>query len=113
MDRNFCGAYATIITFHSPNADSGIPGGAAMKRDMIQIFTSFGSVDMISDIPSLEDELGLDTENIWVSRVWAYQEGLLSHRRIVFTKHGTHFACNAMDCSESSPNIVTECWPLR
>lgn len=46
----------------------------------------------------------------WNTRAWTYQEGLLSRKRLVFTKYEVYFQCMNMDCREST---VTPLKPLH
>lgn len=97
MSYIYRGAFATIIALDSSSAASGIPG-VGEKRKTSQLCARFPSDNwMLSYLPSLQSELD---KSAWSTRAWTYQEGLLSHRRILFTDNQVHFVCNESACSE-------------
>lgn len=110
MHHIYHGAFATIIVLDSIDADSGIPGISSVRATN-QIWAEFGGRRMLSRLPFLSQELA---QSLWVTRAWTYQEGLLSHKRIVFTKNQVHCkfwgtCCRVRDLLIVTPNLVVVC----
>lgn len=53
---------------------------------------------ILSTMPDPHDSI---TKSTWSTRGWTFQEGVLSRRRLVFTKEQIYFECKAMNCYES------------
>lgn len=98
MHRIYHGAIATLIVLDSRDANSGIPG-IRSTRACSQTWAEFGEDRMLSRLPPLSVEV---EQSVWASRAWTYQEGLLSHKRILFTKNQVHFICNEQASSEDA-----------
>ncbi|KAF2738815.1 HET-domain-containing protein [Polyplosphaeria fusca] len=98
MDRIYSGATATIIVLNSSSAKSGIQG-VSTSREATQEWAEFSDQKMMSRLPSVNKDLNT---SIWKTRAWTFQESLLSHRRIVFTKNQAHFVCNESAHSEDA-----------
>ncbi|KAF2732530.1 HET-domain-containing protein, partial [Polyplosphaeria fusca] len=96
MDSVYEAAFATIIVLDSSNADSGI-FGVGQERVQAQMWADIGGHRVVARLPSLRDEL--DASH-WAKRAWTLQEGQLSTRCLVFSKHQVHFFCNEHNHSE-------------
>jgi hypothetical protein len=108
MHQIYHGATATLIVLDSCDANSGIPG-IRSARTHSQNWAIFGEHRMLSRLPSLSREV---EQSMWAARAWTYQEGLLSHRRILFTKNQVHLVCNELASSEDIlyPENISHQW---
>ncbi len=103
MDDIYSGAFATIISLNGESANEGIPRAGTTARAIPQTTIDFVRGNkLVSKMPSLERQL---RHSIWAQRGWTFQEGILSNRRLVFTRHQVYFACNSLVCSESIGEI--------
>ncbi|KAI0187500.1 HET-domain-containing protein [Astrocystis sublimbata] len=84
MDVVYACADATIIVAAGDDCYSGIPGIGKTPRKF--------------RILSVGRELRMSK---WWTRAWTFQEGLLSHRRLVFTERQAFFECNAITSTEA------------
>lgn len=99
MDAIYLGASATIVALDGENADSGLPGVHASVPRQPQFVLEFSPGDeMVDVLPPLSDEVRVSR---WARRAWTFQEGILSRRRILFTKHQVHYLCHEMACCET------------
>jgi hypothetical protein len=102
MDAIYQGAFATIIALDGEDADSGLPGSHSLSPRLAQFSIEFSPGDtMIEKFPSLHEQL---KSSSWATRAWTFQKGILSRRRIAFTKHQTYFLFNEMECTETLDN---------
>ncbi|KAI1158386.1 HET-domain-containing protein [Nemania serpens] len=97
MDVVYAGADATIIVAAGDDCYSGIPGIGNTPRKAQQSVNVDG-VDLYAFGNSVGKEL---RESKWWTRAWTFQEGLLSHRRLVFTESQAFFECNTMTSAEA------------
>jgi hypothetical protein len=105
MDAIYAGAFATIIALDGDCANSGLPGVGTSSERIHQLFIEFGEGNIMAEkFPRLESHI---KNAYWTSRGWTYQEGLLSRRRIVFTKHQVYYCCNEMECCESVDDAMS------
>jgi hypothetical protein len=105
MDSIYSGAFATIISLNGESANEGIPRAGTTERARPQMTMDFGRGNkLVSAMPSLMRQL---RHSIWAQRGWTFQEGILSNRRLLFTRHQVYFACNSLICSESNGEITS------
>lgn len=97
MDIVYAGAQATIIVAAGDDCYSGIPGIGNTPRKAQRSMTVDG-VDLYAFGDSVGKEL---RESKWWTRAWAFQEGLLSHRRLVFTESQAFFECSELTSVEA------------
>jgi len=103
MDDIYSCAFATIISLNGESANDGIPRVGANDQGIPQATVHCGGENkIISKMPPLERQLRHST---WATRGWTFQEGILSHRRLIFTRHQVYFSCNTLNCSESIGNL--------
>ncbi|KAI9729556.1 MAG: hypothetical protein M1834_006752 [Cirrosporium novae-zelandiae] len=98
MDIIYSNAYATIVALHGDNGNAGLPGVSMNNLRISQGKEKINGKTLLTILPTIEHEFSLSR---WMSRAWTYQEGFLSCRRIIFTKHQVYFACNTAHYSES------------
>jgi hypothetical protein len=97
MDSVYEGAEVTLIDAAGKNADSGLPGiGSTSRR--LQPKITLGGMTLVS---SMKDPRLLIENSPWYSRGWTYQEGILSRRRLIFTRDQMFWDCRAMIAQES------------
>lgn len=103
MDRIYYAAWATIIAVSSSNSNSGLHGVRPETKRLPQGREVVGGHEILT-LPPLADQV-LE-ESRYQTRAWTLQEGLFSHRRIMFTEHEINFWCNAAKLSESIDNTM-------
>lgn len=103
MDRIYYAAWATIIAVSSPNADSGLDGVRPDTKRMPQGCEVVDGHEILTLPPLVERVLD---RSKYQTRAWTLQEGLFSHRRIMFSHHEVSFWCNAAKLSESIDNTL-------
>ncbi|QIW97418.1 hypothetical protein AMS68_002936 [Peltaster fructicola] len=89
MDQVYRGAYATIIAV-CDDPKLGLPGGGRIPR-FEQPKISRGGRTLVSTLANPTAEI---TSSVWMTRGWTFQEGLLSSRRLFFTRQQVYFECN-------------------
>ncbi|KAH7139241.1 heterokaryon incompatibility protein-domain-containing protein [Dendryphion nanum] len=98
MDEIYKMAEVTIIDAVGDSPDFGLCGVSKLPRSpSIQI--EMGDCRLYW-IPDVKQEV---RDSPWSARGWTFQEGLLSRRRLVFTKTHTYFQCMTMALSSSIP----------
>ncbi|KAG6382077.1 heterokaryon incompatibility protein-domain-containing protein [Boletus reticuloceps] len=98
MSAIYSGAWATIICLSGQSARSGLPRVGTLQDVIPQLSCEIWGKKLLSVMPTLSDQIDWSP---WASRAWAYQEGLLSPRRLFFTNHQVYFECNSVQCCES------------
>ncbi|KAK7991263.1 hypothetical protein PG988_000057 [Apiospora saccharicola] len=98
MDKIYAHAYLTIIAAAGQDASYGLPGVGDKTRRPQGHANVAGSVDMIQISPHTSAELDGST---WARRGWTYQEGYMSHRRLIFTDHQVSYLCNTAHQAEA------------
>ena len=97
MDEIYRGAVLTIIAAAGLDDNLGLPGVGDTPRKP-QPYTAVGETPLVSLL--CHPEL-LIRDSKWATRAWTYQEGVLSTRRLVFTKEQIYFECRSMHCCEA------------
>lgn len=97
MDLIYRGAELTIIAAAGEDPSFGLPGISSSDRTPQPTIRVKGHV-LVSSLPDPAEEM---RSSKWASRGWTYQEGLLSRRRLVFTKSQVLFQCMNMHCWET------------
>jgi hypothetical protein len=97
MDLIYMSAEFTIIAAAGEDPSFGLPGVGLTAR-LPQPCVKVGRQRLTSSMVNPRIEL---ENSKWMKRGWTYQEGLLSHRRLVFTTRQIYFQCRAMHCLES------------
>lgn len=103
MDRIYYAAWATIIAVSSKTSDSGLYG---VRPEMKRLPQGCEVVDdhEILTLPPIADQILENSK--YQTRAWTMQEGLFSHRRIMFSEHEVNFWCTAAKLSESVDNTL-------
>lgn len=96
MDIVYQHSVMTVIAAAGIDPDHGLPGVGEVLRER-QPTVRIGDRTLVY-APFAKEEI---LSSKWNSRGWTYQEGLLSHRKLVFTNTQVYFQCNAMHCLES------------
>lgn len=96
MDKIYADATLTIIDAAGSCASSGLAGVSETERDIPEWIILYGQG--LSVVP---DVTGAVRTSEWNSRGWTYQEGLLSNRRLIFTRSQVYFQCLQMHCCEA------------
>jgi hypothetical protein len=97
MDLIYRRAKLTIIAAAGDDPSFGLPGVSSRSRTPQPMLQVKGHL-LISSLPDPSAEL---SSSKWASRGWTYQEGLLSRRRLVFTRSQVLFQCMNMHCWET------------
>ncbi|KIJ64602.1 hypothetical protein HYDPIDRAFT_28536 [Hydnomerulius pinastri MD-312] len=98
MSAIYSGAWATIICMSGQSAQSGLPRVGALEDIIPQLACEIDGRKMLATMPTLSRQI---SQSPWVKRAWTFQEGLLSPRRLFFTRHQVYFECNSVQCCES------------
>jgi hypothetical protein len=104
MDLIYRGAAATIVACAGTSPWYGLPGVSSRLRsgsNRVQI-----GDQVLFSVPS-DPRFEIEAST-WMSHGWTYQEGLLSKRRIFFTKEQVYFECDAGHCFESIGPLFNE-----
>jgi hypothetical protein len=96
MDTVYSGAEITIVAAAGLDEDYGLPGVGLTTR-VPQLRATVKHVQIVCTMIHPHETI---VRSVWSTRGWAYQEAVLSRRRIVFTDHQLYFECNAMNCYE-------------
>jgi hypothetical protein len=96
----------TIVAAAGTDANAGLPGISPGLREPQRIFRVQGLQLTLQPDP-LATTLN---HSCWSTRAWTMQEGLLSHRKLVFTYNQVYFSCEHGNCSEglNSPIRIHE-----
>ncbi|KAF1952739.1 HET-domain-containing protein [Byssothecium circinans] len=97
MDGIYKNAFACIIAAAGSDSTFGLPGVSTVPR-IPQNRAMVGNRLLVSTMPSIKAVLKSST---WSTRAWTYQEGLLSRRRLIFTKYQVYYDCLVMSCAEA------------
>ncbi|RYP87847.1 hypothetical protein DL769_000439 [Monosporascus sp. CRB-8-3] len=90
-------AELTIIAAAGIDENHGLPGVGRTPRSP-QWIAQLQGTGIIWTMPDPHDSI---RSSKWSTRGWTFQEGLLSRRRLAFTKDQVYFECKAMNCFES------------
>jgi hypothetical protein len=97
MNLIYEGAEITIINVAGVNAQSGLPGIENEVRPQ-QPKAKIGDNVLVSTLRSPREHI---KNSLWSTRGWTYQEGVLSRRRLVFTKEQVYFECGGIAVCET------------
>lgn len=89
MGHIYEAAVFTIIAAAGNGPGYGLPGVTTTTRPKQPSFRVGGDC-LLAPIIQPESEI---TDSKWATRGWTFQEGILSRRRLVFTKHQVFFQC--------------------
>lgn len=98
MDVIYETADLTIIAAAGEDEDFGLAGVSKPSRTTQPVAIVNDNLSVISSLRDPHDSI---RRSKWSTRGWTFQEGVLSRRRLVFTKEQVYFECNAMNCYES------------
>ena len=97
MDMIYKSAALTIIAAAGEDPEYGLPGvGQTARRP--QQAVRIDSLNLVQTLPHPHWSL---LNSRWAKRGWAYQEGILSHRRLIFTAEQVLWECDDMNCVEA------------
>jgi hypothetical protein len=97
MDIIYRSAVATIVDMDGKNSDHGLPG---VRHDQPR-FPQCEEIIFEKSISTIPPHLVQLVEGTsWLSRAWTLQEGLLPHRRVLFSEYQMHFFCRKANWSE-------------
>jgi len=99
------GAELTIIAADGMDSNCGLPGVGNTTRE-IQPKARVNGLMLVSSLPDPRNRI---RNSIWSTRGWTYQEGVLSRRRLVFTKEQLYFECGGMVIYESIHLPLLDC----
>lgn len=97
MDEIYKGAEVTLVAATGEDASSGLAGVGKTGR-IPQQSLSLGKIQLISSMHNPRQAIEASK---WFTRSWTLQEGVLSHRRLVFTPYEIYFECESMHWRES------------
>lgn len=89
MGKIYSAAKVTIINAAGNDASAGLPGVSDSLRVSSLGEMGIGSLNLV---PVINASDNIRTSK-WVKRGWTLQEGLLAHRRLVFTDTSVYFQC--------------------
>lgn len=98
MDKIYAHAYLTLVAAAGQDSSHGLPGVGDKERRPQGHVNVAGGVDMIQIFPHTSSELDGST---WARRGWTYQEGYMSHRRLIFTDRQVSYLCNTAHQAET------------
>ncbi|KAK8023400.1 hypothetical protein PG991_006639 [Apiospora marii] len=98
MDKIYAHAYLTLVAAAGQDSSYGLPGVGDKQRHPQGHVHVAGAVDMIQIFPHTSSELNGST---WARRGWTYQEGYMSHRRLIFTDRQVSYLCNTAHQAET------------
>ncbi|KAF1812913.1 HET-domain-containing protein [Eremomyces bilateralis CBS 781.70] len=104
MDIIYKQAQATLLGASGDGADFGLPGAESRQRDE-QPTAALGRHTLFSTLQHPKVKIWKST---WDSRGWAYQEAMLSTRRIFFTEEQVYWECRSMQCTEAHPPTLAD-----
>ncbi|KAH8896203.1 HET-domain-containing protein, partial [Thozetella sp. PMI_491] len=90
-------ARLTLIAAAGEDCQYGLPGVASRERIEQSALSIDGNL-YVQNFPHVSQAVG---GSRWATRGWTLQEGLLSHRRLIFTDHQVAFQCYGMHCVEA------------
>ncbi|OAL03122.1 HET-domain-containing protein [Phaeosphaeriaceae sp. SRC1lsM3a] len=96
MDKIYRNATLTIIDAEGSDSSAGLAGVSQVPRKVPKWTEIQGQ--RLSMVPNVVRTV---RSNHWNTRGWTYQEGLLSNRRLLFTRSQVYFQCLKMHCCES------------
>ncbi|GAW11494.1 hypothetical protein ANO14919_008400 [Xylariales sp. No.14919] len=88
MDKIYSEAYVTLVALAGDNALYGLPGVSQRQRGRYSITTQ--GIFLLEQDESYAESL---EKSRWITRGWTYQEGLLSHRLLLFSDTGVFYEC--------------------
>ena len=91
MEAIYRGAVLTIVAAAGDHANVGLPGFSADTFRFQRNLTVIQGLSLAIMSPSFEQSVDLSH---WNTRAWTYQERLLSHRLVIFTKDQLYFQCD-------------------
>ncbi|KAK4221566.1 heterokaryon incompatibility protein-domain-containing protein [Podospora fimiseda] len=99
MDMIYKVAFLTIIAASGEDSSYGLPGISRnrVKQPRITLRNSL----WVSRLTPLEE---ISWHSKWFTRGWTYQEGVFSHRRLIFTDEQVWFECN--DSSGQKEEVI-------
>ncbi|PGH18622.1 hypothetical protein AJ79_00401 [Helicocarpus griseus UAMH5409] len=89
MDDVYSSALLVLVAAYGDHMDFGIPGVGRLRRKVVQRSEEVAGLRVTNVIREVED----DPVNVWDSRGWTYQEGVLSRRRLCFTNTRAFYEC--------------------
>jgi hypothetical protein len=96
MDSIYSAARLTIIAAAGEAPDHGLPGINGTTR-ICQQSLRVGNHLLNQTLPHPIQSV---LKSKWATRGWTFQEGILSHKRLVFTADQVLWDCDGMHCSE-------------
>ncbi|KAF4978653.1 hypothetical protein FZEAL_4996 [Fusarium zealandicum] len=96
MGEIYARSALTLIVAAGEGISDGIPGVSVPREEQLSLQTEAGHFTTSLIRPDTEV-----ANSKWAFRGWTYQEGLLSHRRLVFTPSQIYFQCQSLHCHES------------
>ncbi|KAG8414654.1 hypothetical protein J3459_014200 [Metarhizium acridum] len=92
----FSQSLLTLVVAAEDTSLSGIPGLSTPREEQLSLKAKTGLYATSLVRPDLEV-----ASSKWASRAWAFQEGLLARRRLIFTPSQMYFQCRTLHCHES------------
>jgi hypothetical protein len=96
MDKVYSESSLTIIASAAEQPDQGLVG-VGVPRDHTPHSLRSDGIGLTQLYTNISDEV---ESSHWNTRGWTYQEGLLSNRRLLFTKSQCYFQCGQLWCTE-------------
>lgn len=96
MDQIYSRSTVTIIASAGNSPDQGFPG-VRDARTRRQNYLKVGNQGLLQVLASVADDI---QGSEWNARGWTYQEGIVAHRKLVFTSSQVYFQCSGMWCTE-------------
>jgi hypothetical protein len=89
-------AQLTIVAAAGENPHYGLPGVGSRPRSLLH-HIDIGNMKLVQLLRPGPDF----PKSPWWKRAWTYQEGVLSHRKVVFTDHQVFYVCDKTHSAES------------
>lgn len=103
MGAIYSRAVATIVAVNGESADAGLPGVPPTPRNLSAAYVAPG-LHLVHHMTLRHIMTGVgysETESVYSTRAWTFQERLLSSRTIMFTKEQVYFQCKTSLRSEA------------
>ena len=91
MDKIFGHALITVVAISGQNANAFLPGIRPGSRAETQTKVKLGDLTLVAKLPCL---FITKKASLWDNRAWTFQEGVLSRKKVYFSKFQMFWRCS-------------------